>query len=277
MAEDPRTLDELARAHGTTAVVDCGVAPGLANMIIGARCAQLDRVDDVLFHVGGLPRERRWPYEYKAPFAPSDVIEEYTRPARSKENGKIVVRPALSEPELLDVPGVGTLEAFNTDGLRSLLDTIDAPRIREKTLRWPGHIELMRVLRETGFFGKERIEVDGVEVRPLAMTSKLLFEHWRLEPREREFTYLRVEVAGQKDGREQRFVTTLLDEYDSETDEHSMARTTGFPCTIVLRMLLDGTIEGPGVIVPEQLGAQPPVFDRLVRELALRGVHLEQD
>src|SRR5207244_3412258 len=108
------------------------------------------------------------PYQYKAPFAPLDVVEEYTRPARMVENGQQVTRPALSETELIDFEPVGTLEAFNTDGLRSLLTTIDAPNMKEKTLRWPGHAELMRVLRETGYFDKREITLrDGQRVRPL--------------------------------------------------------------------------------------------------------------
>src|ERR1043166_5021803 len=145
MAEDALELDNLAKQHNVTAVVDCGVAPGLANMIIGHCAAQLDQTDSVVFYVGGLPKHPKWMYQYKAPFAPSDVVEEYTRPARMKENGKVVSKPALSEPEILEFPRAGKLEAFNTDGLRSLLRTIDAPNMKEKTLRYPGHIQLMRI------------------------------------------------------------------------------------------------------------------------------------
>jgi saccharopine dehydrogenase-like NADP-dependent oxidoreductase len=128
-----------------TAVVDCGVAPGLSNMMCGAAAARLDPLESVEIYVGGLPAERHWPFDYKAGFAPWDVLEEYTRPARIVEHGQIVLKEPLSEPELLEFPGVGTLEAFNTDGLRSLAYTLKAPFMKEKTLRWPGHAELMRV------------------------------------------------------------------------------------------------------------------------------------
>ena len=121
MADDPMQLDALAREHGVTAVVDCGVSPGVSNVAIGYAVAQLEVTERIEILVGGLPVVRRWPYEYKAPFAPHDVIEEYTRPARIVEHGEVVVREALSEPELVDFPGVGTLEGFNTDGLRSLI------------------------------------------------------------------------------------------------------------------------------------------------------------
>ncbi len=148
--EDPFSLSELAKEKGVTAVVDCGVAPGLSNIILGYINSIMENVNSFLCYVGGLPVIRTWPYEYKAPFSPIDVIEEYTRPARFVENGKLVVKPALSDAELLEFEGMGTLEAFNTDGLRTLLKTMDhIPNLKEKTLRYPGHIEKIRILRET--------------------------------------------------------------------------------------------------------------------------------
>ncbi|HEX03732.1 MAG TPA: saccharopine dehydrogenase, partial [Bacteroidetes bacterium] len=115
-SEDPFQLNELAKEKGVTAVVDCGVAPGMSNILVGHVDSLLDSTEKVLIYVGGLPVVREWPYEYKAPFSPIDVIEEYVRPARYVENGELVVRMALSEPELIDFPEVGTLEVFNTDG-----------------------------------------------------------------------------------------------------------------------------------------------------------------
>jgi saccharopine dehydrogenase-like NADP-dependent oxidoreductase len=138
--EDPFLLDKPAKNKKVTAVVDCGVAPGMSNILTGHACRMLDKTESVLIYVGGLPEYREWPYEYKAVFSPLDVIEEYTRPARYVENGKLVTRPALSDAELLDFPPLGTLEAFNSDGLRSLANTIDSPNMKEKTLRYPGHI-----------------------------------------------------------------------------------------------------------------------------------------
>ncbi|MFN2110140.1 MAG: saccharopine dehydrogenase family protein, partial [Anaerolineae bacterium] len=171
--EDAFLLDDLAKAQGVTAVVDCGVAPGLSNIIAGYVSSQLERVERFVCYVGGLPVIRHWPYEYKAVFSPIDVLEEYTRPARFVEYGQEVIRPALSDAELLDFPGVGTLEAFNTDGLRTLRRTLDAPFMKEKTLRYPGHINLMRVFRESGFFDAEPLDVGGVAIRPIDLTSKL--------------------------------------------------------------------------------------------------------
>lgn len=277
MPQDPRTLDGLARENGVAAVVDCGVAPGLANMIIGHLAERVDEIDEVVFYVGGLPRARHWPFEYKAPFAPADVIEEYTRPARFIEAGRRITRPALSDSEFIEVPGVGTLEAFNTDGLRSLLDTVPAKTLREKTLRYPGHRALMEVLRESGFFSNEPIEVEGQEVRPLGVTSKLLFDAWQLQPREPEFTYLEVRFSGREKGVPRSYRFTLFDELDSDTGESSMARTTGFPCTIITRLLLDGQFKTPGVHPPEVLGRSGKVFEHVVGALARRGVVIREE
>ncbi len=276
MPEDPLEFDAAARERGTTVVVDCGVAPGLANMLVALGDAQLDSTERVEYYVGGLPFARRWPYQYAAPFAPLDVLEEYTRPVRLRENGRLVTRPALSEPKLLDFPRVGTLEAFNTDGLRSLLTTIAAPNMKEMTLRYPGHAELMRVMRETGFFSKDIIDVAGAAVRPIDVTARLLFPHWETEPGEAEFTVLRVIVEGVSGGRPRTMQFDLFDETDAATGMSSMARTTAFPCTIVARMILDGGFRQPGVHPPEVIGRRPELMRRTLDELAARGVAVTQ-
>lgn len=270
--EDPFELDALARAKGRIALVDCGIAPGCSNLILGRCEAELDSTERFVCMVGGLPVERRWPYEYKAPFSPIDVIEEYTRPARFRRDGKDVVMPALSEVELVDIPGVGTLEAFNTDGLRTLLRTCRTPSMVEKTLRYPGHAERMRMLRETGFFGTEPIEAGGVRVRPIDVAARLLFDAWMLQPGEHDLTVMRVEVEGTKDGKRVRHVYTLLDRYDERTGIHSMARTTGYTCTAMVRLVVRGMFREPGVHPPEIVGRDKACFDFIMRELATRGV-----
>ena len=269
--ESPLVLDDLAREKGVTCVVDCGVSPGLSNLAIGRAAAQLDSIDNGVIFVGGLPVERYWPFEYRSVFSPTDVIEEYTRPARLIENRQVVTRPALSEVELIDFPGVGTLEAFNTDGLRTLLTTVPATNMKEKTLRYPGHVDRMRMLRETGFFSDEAIEVDGVKVVPRRMTEKLMFELWRRPAHEQELTVLRVVVEGRKGEARNRFTYGLLDRTDSAGNT-SMARTTGFPCAIVAAMLAKGEFSSPGVQPPEVLGRDARIYSLVVDELAKRGV-----
>jgi len=274
--EDPFELDALAREKGRIALVDCGVAPGCSNLILGRLEAALDSTERFVCMVGGLPVERRWPYEYKAPFSPIDVIEEYTRPARFRRDGKDVVMPALSEIELVDIPGVGTLEAFNTDGLRTLLRTCRTPSMVEKTLRYPGHAERMRMLRETGFFDVDPIDVGGIHVRPIDVTARLLFDAWMLRPGEQDLTVMRVEVEGTKDGKRVRHVYTLLDRYDERTGIHSMARTTGYTCTAMVRLVARGMFREPGVHPPEIVGRDEACFDFIMSELAARGVVFEE-
>ena len=273
--EDPMALDARAKERGVSAVVDCGVAPGISNWLVGHAASQLDEVERVDILVGGLPAARTWPYEYRAVFSPTDVIEEYVRPCRMVRDGKLVTVPALTEVEPIDVEGIGTLEAFNTDGLRTLLHTVNAHTLSEKTLRFPGHADKMRMLRDTGFFADEPIEVDGAPVRPRAVAEKLLFDAWALQPGEREFTVLRVTVAGMKGGQPTTHAWQLLDWTDLDAGATSMARTTGFPCAIVARMLADGTWSSPGVHPPEHLGRDAAATQRLLSELNERGVDVQ--
>ena len=226
--------------------------------------------------VGGLPATRRWPYEYAAVWSPIDVLEEYTRPARYVEHGVLVEREALSDVELIELPGLGTLEAFNTDGLRSLAHTIKAPDLKEKTLRWPGHAEKIRLLRATGFFSREPVEVAGVKVRPLDLTAKVLFPLWRLGEDEEEVTVMRVEVEGGPPAARRRYTYDLLDRTDRERGETSMARTTGFPATAVARLLLSGAYQKPGVHPPEILGREPAIHAQVMEALRQRGVFFRE-
>ncbi|MCE7749102.1 MAG: saccharopine dehydrogenase [Candidatus Heimdallarchaeota archaeon] len=275
--EDALSLDELAKEKGVTAVVDCGVAPGSSNIILGYIDSILDKTEIFLCYVGGLPVERNWPFEYKAPFSPTDVIEEYLRLARYIENSEIVVKPALSEPELLYFPEIGTLEAFNTDGLRSLIKTMDIPFMKEKTLRYPGHIEKVRMLRETGFFNTEEIDVKGKKIKPIELTSKLLFDQWVLEEGDEDFTVMKIVIEGMKDDKKLRYTYDMLDRYDREKRIISMARTTGYTCTAVAKVLLEGKFNQKGIIPPEYLGKNTEVYRSVIDYLAKRNVVFSEE
>jgi lysine 6-dehydrogenase len=269
--EDPFGLDALAQERGITAVIDCGVAPGLSNIILGHHAAQAP-VSSYRCLVGGLPVKRTWPWQYKAPFSPVDVLEEYTRPARLVVDGRIVTRPALSEPELVEIDPLGTLEAFNTDGLRSLLVTMrQVPIMIEKTLRYPGHIDYIRALRESGFLSSEPVTVDGVSVRPVDVAAALLFPRWKLEQGEPEFTIMDVEVANGRG----RYVYRLHDTTDAATGFSSMARTTGYTATATARLVLAGAFSRPGICPPEYVGAQAGCFERILADLAERAVMVD--
>ena len=270
--EDPFALDNLAKEKNVTAVVDCGLAPGLGNVLMGRMNADMERIDRFLCYVGGLPVARKKPYEYGAVFSPIDVIEEYTRPARYIEKGEEVIRPALSDIEEITFPGVGTLEAFNTDGLRTLAVTMDAPNMKEKTMRYPGHATLMKVFRDTGFFDKEDIDVDGVSVAPLDLTARLLFPAWQMEEGEEDLSVMRVIIEGEKDGMRETHTFDLLDRYDRAKGVTSMARTTGYTCAVAARLVADSSYRRAGISPPEYLGAEQMVFDALMEGLHQRGI-----
>ncbi len=277
MAEDTLSLDELAKKKGVTAVVDMGVAPGMSHMIVGYADSLLDETESATILVGGLPVIREWPYEYKIVFSPKDVIEEYIRPARLIKCGKIVEKPALSDLELVDLPQIGTLEAFNTDGLRSLLYTVKIPSMKEKTLRYPGYAEKMRMLRETGFFSDTPIEVGGIKVKPLDLTSKLLFSKWKLKEDGEELTVMRVIVQGKKEEKRLCYTYDLLDYYDKKEKATSMSRTTGFPCAIMARLVAQGEFQYPGVCPPEYIGREYKVYQKVMDELEKRNVFYKEN
>lgn len=270
--EDPFQLDDLAKKNDVTIVTDCGVAPGMGNIILGYHNKRM-KIERYECLVGGLPLVREWPYEYKAVFSPIDVIEEYIRPARYVQSGAIVIKEALSDPELVQFEGVGTLESWNSDGLRSLIKTMPTiPNMIEKTLRYPGCIEYLRVLRESGFFSYEEMEIKGVKVRPIDITAKLLFPKWKLKPGEEEFTVMRIRMFGEEGDESKFYEYNLLDRTDKATDTLSMARTTGYTCTAAVNLVAEGKFSRKGICPPEYLGEAEDNFLFIVNYLKERGV-----
>jgi lysine 6-dehydrogenase len=272
MPEDVLHMDSLARENGVTVVMDCGVAPGMPNYITGYHSTVM-KMEEMEYMVGGLPKERSLPFEYKAPFSPCDVIEEYTRPARFVENGKMVVRPAMSDAEYVHFNNIGTLEAFNTDGLRSLIKTMkQIPSMKEKTLRYPGHINLIRALSVSGFLSREAITVSETRVVPLEFTSRILFDAWKLGAEEPEFTVMRIIIRGTENGIAREITYELYDEYDPVEKLSSMARTTGFTATGTAEMILNGKFNEKGLFPPELVGKEPGCFDFILSYLKERNV-----
>ena len=270
--EDMFLLDAKAKKMNVTVICDIGVAPGMSNVLISYGASMLDTLEKGITYVGGLPVVRTWPFEYKAVFSPIDVIEEYTRPARYIDGGRLVVREALSDAELLNFPNIGTLEAFNSDGLRTLATTIKGDYMIEKTLRYKGHIEKMAVLRDTGFFDKEPILINGVMISPLEFTARLLFPKWKLQEGEEDLTIMQVITEGLKDGVRRRYTWDLYDRFDKATGVHSMARTTGYTATAVARLLAKGLYNRKGVSAPEFLGSDAAIVNFLLERLKERGV-----
>ncbi len=270
--EDALQLDQLAKEKGVTAITDCGVAPGMSNFIIGRYNAAM-KAKAFECYVGGLPKERKLPFQYKAPFSPVDVIQEYIRPARLVEKGNIVIKPALSEREKMHFDKAGELEAFNTDGLRSLIYTMGHIQdMKEKTLRYPGHIDLIIALQQAGFFDTTPMHINGTSLSPLDFTSKLLVNEWKLGEEEEEFTVMKVIVKGENKTVEY----DLYDEYDPVTKTSSMARTTGYTCTAAVNLITKGLFTEKGVFPPELIGDKEECFDFVLRYLKERNVNWKQ-
>lgn len=259
-AEDAFELDELARRNNVTAAVDCGLAPGNPDFLAGFFAGQM-QIHDFEFLVGGLHFGRTGPNQYLPTFSPPDVWEEYTRPARYVRDGKLVTMPALSEPEIVEFDIGGhhlVLEAFNTDGLRSLITTMDGriPNMKEKTLRFPGHIAYIRELQETG--------------RPWTPDA------WTPADDESEFTIMRINLHGSENGVERKFSYTLFAGYDHKRRMSSMATSTGYICSGVARCVLDGTYKHAGISPPSCIGAVPGCLDRIFAHLKARNVVFER-
>ncbi len=261
-SQNPFELDELAKMSDLTVVVDCGVSPGLSNIVLGY-LNQRVKIESYECYVGGLPFKKEYPFNYKAPFSPVDVIEEYVRPARIKVNGKIILKEALTDIVNMEFGKAGTLEAFNTDGLRTLLITVEIPNMVEKTLRYPGHAELMKIFRTTGLFSSEEIKIGENKIRPVDLTSQLLFPHWKPVSDEKEFTVLRFKIIAKENSVKKEYTFDLFDEYDENTSTSSMARTTGYTCTSAARLILNGDFSRTGICPPEFIGSEPGCYHKI--------------
>ena len=276
--EDPLGLDNIARRSGSRCIVDMGVAPGCSNLFLGHLLSLHGSLRSFRCLVGGLPQDPIKPWQYRAPFSPVDVIEEYTRLARIVRGGQIVSLPALSEPEPVDIPGVAELEAFLTDGLRSLLRMAPrVPRMEEKTLRYPGHRDLVSCLRESGFFDTEPLSLPGPggsTFIPLEATTAILLREWEMEPDYRDITVMVIE-AETSEGERKRW--TMVDRYDDDAGTTSMARTTGYTCTAGVSLLSRGLWSSPGVYAPEDLAADSRCFQAVMDHLRSRGVVFREE
>jgi saccharopine dehydrogenase-like NADP-dependent oxidoreductase len=274
--EDPFELDELAREMGVTVVVDCGVVPGISNIILGDHMRTM-KVTDYEVFVGGFPKSRETPLAYKTDFPVLEVFEELTAPGKSVENGKIVERMSLAETRTIEIPRLGTMACLNADGLRTLLRTCapEIPNMFEKNLRYPEYVEQMRIFDDLGFFSQDSIDVNGVSVRPIDVTSAIFTPIWNYEPGESDLTVMRLIISGEENGKPVTYTYDMYDEYDEATRTPSMSRTTGYNCNAVTRLVLDGSFASPGINGPELVGRVDGCWERVRKYLADRGVRLD--
>lgn len=276
MPENPLELNQKAKENNVSAIVDIGVAPGLSHFLIGREYFLDKNLLGAKIYVGGIPFERNLPFQYKAPFSPSDVLEEYTRKVRYRFNGALTEAEPLSDIEEINVFGIGTLEAFLTDGLRTLLFTTEIPTLIEKTLRYPGHCQAIKILKNSGFLGNEPINYNGVPIIPIEFTSKLLFPLWELKKEDREMTILYINLWQKENGKNKEINYFLIETTDLEKGITSMAKTTGTPAIITAKLFLEGKINLKGVIPPEILGREEKIFENFMNYFEKSGLKLNK-
>jgi lysine 6-dehydrogenase len=274
MPEDPLTLNEDAVEANVTIVPDCGVAPGLSNLLVGHAISKLDKVENVYIMVGGLPEEPVPPLGYTITWSVENLLDEYTRKAKIVENSKVVEVEALTGLKVVEFLGVGKLESFYTDGLRTLLYMAKGVKnMWEKTLRYPGHVEKIKLLKALGFLDEHPIEIENIQLPPRRVTVKLLEKKLR-RPEIRDVLAMKAEVSGTARGAERCYVYHLLDCYDKEHGVTAMARTTAFPASILAQLIAQKTIEEKGVVPLEKLGIKEKIFNKIMVELEKRRVKI---
>jgi lysine 6-dehydrogenase len=269
-----RELDGSAREANVLIVPGMGVAPGLSNVLIGRGVEILDEVHEGVIYAGGIPVQRTPPLEYQTVYSLVSMFGAVQRPARIWREGAWGEVEAFTGLELLAFPPpVGSLEAYYTDGLASLVLTMDnkfRDTLEGKTLRYPGFAERVGFLKRCGLLEMEPVEVGDVEMAPRDMLIRQLTPLLRLGP-EGDILAMRVIVKGQSLGRDYTHTFELVDFMDPDTGDTAMARTTGFPATITARMMAAGTIAEEGVRFPEEIFSGP-LWDVLLSELEVRGV-----
>ncbi len=277
-------LASKAEKHGVALAPDCGLSPGMASILGGELVRRLGgRADALKLYVGGLPEKPMPPFHYQLVFSVEGLINEYVEPARILRKGKLVTIEPLTEPEEFHMPGFAPLIAFHTSGGTSTLPESFEGRVGEcfeKTLRYPGHYDLLCELKALGLFSSEKMRVDGTEITPRAVLSKIFEGKFagkgpdvcimRLEAHESvRSPGVRGLLGGRLKGRVATF--TMVDHYDPKTDMSAMMRTTAFPASIVVQMLASGAINKRGGVLQERDGPA----DLFLDEMFKRGIHIQ--
>jgi lysine 6-dehydrogenase len=270
-----KALDAAARARGVTVVPDCGLAPGMVNILAQLGISRLDSVARVKIYVGGLPQSPEGPLKYQIVYSLEGVLDYYTTLSWVLRDGRPTQVKALSERESVTFPApLGELEAFHTAGG---LSTMSAryegriPTMEYKTLRYPGHAHIMEAIRDLGLLGLDPIDVKGQRVVPRDVAVAAMTPHLR-KPNGEDLVALRVIVEGLKDGKSVTHTWELIDRYDSARHISAMERSTGFSLSITGQMQAAGAVTPPGVHTPDECipGA------RYIAELAARGIAVKE-
>jgi saccharopine dehydrogenase-like NADP-dependent oxidoreductase len=277
MPKNPLALDHKAKKAEITIIPDCGLAPGISNVLVGHAAKKLERVQTLHIMVGGLPEKNIPPLGYVITWSPENLIDEYVRKAKIIKDGKKIEVEALSGLEEVEFPKLGTLEAFYTDGLRTLPETIkNAEEMWEKTLRYPGHTEKIKLFRALGFFEEKEISIDGASTSPRKLTVKLFGQKLR-KTKVKDVVALKVEACGAKKGKQTCYIYHLLEYYDEKRGITAMARTTAYPASIIAQLMLKGTIKEKGVVPPEKIGMNDEHFKLFSEMLKRHGIRINEE
>jgi len=276
IVREQQQLDAQARARGLSVMPDCGLAPGMVNIVAAEGIRRLEQVGAVRCYVGGLPQQPEPPLNYTLVYSLEGVIDYYTTPSWILRNGALTMADALSEIELVDFPEpAGRLEAFHTAGGISTMPWDFEGRIpvmEYKTLRYPGHAEIIRAIRGLGLLDLTEVQVRGVTVRPRDLFVALADQKLR-RPEALDLVALRVVVEGIRNGAPARIAFSLLDQYDEALGVSAMMRTTGYSLSLTAQMQVAGTVSRPGVVTAYE--GMP--FEAYVNGLAARGVAIETE
>ena len=274
LVERQKELDAEAVAASVSVVPDCGLAPGMVNVLAQGGIDALDDVEAVRIYVGGLPRHPQPPLNYQIAYSMEGVLDYYTTPVLVLEDGEVREKEALTEVEPVDFPApVGRLEAFLTAGGISRMPYRyrgEIPSMTYKTLRYPGHAALMKAMRDLGLMDLEPVEVDGVRVVPRDVFIAVLTPKLR-NPDGDDVVVMRVVVRGTRNGAPRTVTYEMIDEHDAETGVTAMMRTTGYSLAVTARLQASGAIR-PGVHTPSEC---VPVDD-YVSALEACGIKIER-
>ena len=271
-----KALDALARSKGVTVIPDCGLAPGMVNILAQLGIGKLDSVSSVKIYVGGLPQAPEGPLKYQIVYSLEGVLDYYTTLSWVLRGGKRHQVVALSERVNVDFPApVGTLEAFHTaGGLSTMAFRYEGkiPTMEYKTLRYPGHAQIMEDIRSLGLLDLEPVMTkDGTRVIPrdafVATVGPRL-----TKPAGQDLVALRVTVEGTNGGKPAFWGRELIDYFDAAHGISSMMRCTGYSLAITGLLQAAGEVRPAGVHTPDE--CMPG--DRYVAELAARGVLVKE-
>jgi lysine 6-dehydrogenase len=271
MAEDPFLFQDAALKAGVRIIPDCGVAPGLSNMLIGKASSQLDQIEDVIIYVGGLPQDPKPPLNYKVTWCVEDLFEEYTRNAKIVRNGKTAEVEALEGLEEVEFEGFGKFEGFFTDSVRTLHHTIKANNMWEKTLRYPGHVEKIKLIKKLGLLNKKPLK--SINISPWKFMSKFWEENLSFFEY-KDVLLMRIQVSGKKNSTKIMHTYEVVDYFDEQRNITAMGRSTAYTAFAVIKLMIENKISKKGLIPPEILGMHKKLFQEIQFTLKKRNLEI---